>query len=65
MTLPDDLEEAVEKYAEAQNVPSCADGDRPGSLARVPTERGLLRAFQPLKTGTSGKQRPERCQQEP
>ena len=54
VTLPDDLEDAVEKYAEAQNVPPALTAIVQAALREYLQERGFLRAFQPLKLGPLG-----------
>jgi hypothetical protein len=57
VTLPDDLAEAVDNYARAQNVPPALTAVVQTALREYLRERGFLRAYRPLKLvalGNSG-----------
>lgn len=58
VTFPDDLEDAVEKYTQAQNVPPALTAIVQAALREYLRERGFLRTYRPLKLeplGNSGR----------
>ena len=58
VTLPDDLEEAVDQYAQMQDVPPGLTAIVQAALREYLQERGFLRTYRPLKLeplGNSGR----------
>ena len=57
MTLPDDLEKAVDNYRQAQENPPALTAVVQAALREYLAERGFLRTYRPLKLGPVGRSR--------